>query len=277
MPELPEVETIKNTLKRFVLSKTIKEVFVYWPNIIKKPDDVKQFAHLLAGQTIRNIKRKGKFLLFYLDDHVLVSHLRMEGKYRFNNKKDPIEKHTHVIFQFTDDDELRYNDVRKFGTMHLFPMGKEYLENPLSKLAPDPFDERFTLNYFIKKLQKTNRVIKAVLLDQTVVSGLGNIYVDEVLFQARIHPKRKANTITEKEAKLIKKYAILTLENAVQLGGSTIRSYVNGEGEMGMFQQELYVYAQEDKPCKLCSSTIIKLKVAGRGTHICPRCQVEEK
>lgn len=277
MPELPEVETIKNTLNRLVRKKIIQDVLVYWPNIIKKPDDVKQFQHLLIGQMIHDVKRTGKFLLFYLDDYVLVSHLRMEGKYSLNKKKDPIVKHTHVIFKFTDDDELRYNDVRKFGTMHLFPKGKEHLENPLSKLAPDPFDERFTLDYFMNKLQTTERVIKAVLLDQTVVSGLGNIYVDEVLFQARIHPQKIANTISEKEAKLIKKYAISTLQNAVQRGGSTIRSYVNGEGEMGMFQQELFVYAQENKPCKQCSSTIVKLKVAGRGTHICPTCQMEEK
>lgn len=273
MPELPEVETIKNTLKRFVINKTIADVSVLWPNIIKRPDDAEQFKHILTGQTIHDIKRKGKFLLFQLDESVLISHLRMEGKYSVHPSEEPMKKHTHVVFGFTDGEELRYNDVRKFGTMHVFNKGDEFNHKPLNQLGPDPFDEEFTVDYFYKKLKKTERVIKAALLDQSIVTGLGNIYVDETLFRANVHPLKKASRLTKKEVKVIQEQAILTLRDAVAQGGTTIRSYVNGQGEMGMFQQELFVYGQENKPCKQCGRPIVKMKIGGRGTHVCISCQ----
>ncbi|GAB3806774.1 hypothetical protein GCM10028868_36150 [Virgibacillus kimchii] len=151
MPELPEVETIKETLKQLTLNKTMKEVIVHWPKIIKQPDDIEQFKLLLTNQTIQDITRKGKFLLFQLDDYVLISHLRMEGKYSVHDSNEPVKKHTHVIFKYTDGEELRYNDVRKFGTMHVYPKGQELLNKPLNTLGPDPFDEAFTLTYFTNK------------------------------------------------------------------------------------------------------------------------------
>ncbi|MBP2077362.1 DNA-formamidopyrimidine glycosylase [Oceanobacillus polygoni] len=273
MPELPEVETIKNTLKRFVLDKTIDSVDIHWSNIIKEPDDIEHFKTLLQGQTIRELSRKGKFLLFYLDDIVLVSHLRMEGKYSVHESSEPMKKHTHVIFRFTNGEELRYNDVRKFGTMHVHAKGKEFSNKPLNQLGPEPFDEAFTLDYFYKKLKKTDRYIKSALLDQTIVTGLGNIYVDETLFRAGIHPLKRSSKLTKKEVKAIREQAIKTLEEAVRAGGTTIRSYVNGQGDMGMFQQELYVYGQENKACKNCNKSITKMKIGGRGTHICTTCQ----
>lgn len=274
MPELPEVETIRRTLEYLVLEKEIKDVIVHWPKIIQHPDDIEYFKQLLTGETIRSLRRRGKFLLFYLDHYVLVSHLRMEGKYRVVPESEPIDKHTHVIFQFTDGTELRYNDVRKFGTMHVFPIGEELKVQPLIKLGPDPFDENYTLDYVKEKLKRTTRNIKATLLDQSIIAGLGNIYVDEVLFLSQIHPEKCANELTDEEIKTIWENVRLVIEKAVEKGGTTIRSYVNGEGEMGMFQQELYVYAQDKKPCKHCGTEIVKLRVAGRGTHICSKCQV---
>lgn len=273
MPELPEVETIRQTLKRFVLNKTIQDVHIYWPNIIKAPGEPEAFARKLSGQTIHDIGRKGKYLMFELDDDMLISHLRMEGKYSVHPKDEPMKKHTHVVFSFTDGEELRYNDVRKFGTMHLLPKGTERSGEPLKKLGPDPFDSEFTIDYFWNKLKKTDRFIKPVLLDQTIVAGLGNIYVDETLFKAGIHPLKRASKVTKKEAARIREKAIETLAEAVKQGGTTIRSYVNSQGDMGMFQQELYVYGQENEPCKTCGEPIIKTKVGGRGTHICPKCQ----
>ncbi|MFC4022568.1 DNA-formamidopyrimidine glycosylase [Oceanobacillus longus] len=273
MPELPEVETIKNTLKRFVLNKTIEKVDIYWPNIIKEPDDTEHFKVLLQGQTIRGLSRKGKFLMFYLDDHVLISHLRMEGKYSVHQSIEPVKKHTHVIFTFTDGEELRYNDVRKFGTMHVYAKGQEFTNKPLKQLGPDPFDDTFTFDYFYQKLKKTDRFIKAALLDQTIVTGLGNIYVDETLFKAGVHPLKRASKLTKQEVKAIQEQAIVTLEEAVKAGGTTIRSYVNSQGDMGMFQQELFVYGQDKKACKKCGTEITKMKVGGRGTHVCPTCQ----
>ncbi|WP_106496943.1 DNA-formamidopyrimidine glycosylase [Lentibacillus sp. Marseille-P4043] len=273
MPELPEVETVKNTLKRLVMGKTIEYVSVLWPNIVKQPDDVEQFKLILQGQTIHDITRKGKFLLFQLDDYVLVSHLRMEGKYSVHQKTEPLTKHTHVIFSFSDDTELHYNDVRKFGTMHVFLKGEEFDQKPLNQLGPDPFDERFTFDYFYNKLKKTDRVIKSVLLDQTIVAGLGNIYVDETLFKAGVHPLKKASKLSKKEVSTIQIASIATLKEAVAQGGTTIRSYVNGQGEMGMFQQELFVYGQENRACKKCGKPIVKMKIGGRGTHLCMSCQ----
>lgn len=273
MPELPEVETIRQTLKALVLNKTIKDVTIYWPRIIKHPDDIKEFSHLINGQTIVDIERKGKFLLFLLTDFVLVSHLRMEGKYGVFRKEDPLKNHTHVVFHFTDNTELRYNDVRKFGTMHLFKKGQELLGKPLSSLAPDPFEPTFNFEEFYKKVIKSERAIKNILLDQTVVAGLGNIYVDETLFRAGVHPLQKGKDLSKGEIQAIQKHAIDTLAEAVQQGGTTIRSYVNTQGQIGMFQQQLFAYGQENKPCKHCGAPIEKMKVSGRGTHFCPSCQ----
>lgn len=273
MPELPEVETIRKTLKRFVVGRTVEDVSIYWSNIIKYPDDIEHFKANIIGETIHDIHRKGKYLLFELDDYMLISHLRMEGKYNVFPVGDPYRKHTHVVFKLDNDEELRYEDVRKFGTMHLVKKGEELDSSPLKKLAPDPFEETFTLEYFHDKLKRTSRMIKAVLLDQTVVSGLGNIYVDETLFHARVHPEKRANELTKKEVELIHQYATHVLDAAVKQGGTTIRSYVSTDGNIGLFQQELYVYGQEDEPCKTCGELIQKMKVSGRGTHICVKCQ----
>lgn len=273
MPELPEVETIRKTLKKLVLHKQIENVTVYWPKIIKSPLEVEQFIDALRGETIMDVGRRGKFLIIYTGKYALVSHLRMEGKYRLYSKDEPIDKHTHVIFHFIDETELRYRDVRKFGTMHLFKKGEEFQKPPLIELGPEPFSEEFTKDYLGMKLGKTNRKIKPTLLDQKVFVGLGNIYVDEALFRARIHPERSANTLTEDEIAILHREIVATLSEAVKKGGSTIRSYVNSQGEMGMFQLELYAYGREGEACKICGTPLEKTKVGGRGTHYCPNCQ----
>ena len=250
MPELPEVETIRKTLKELVLNKKISDIDIYWGKIIKHPDDSEYFKQLVMGQTIRDVKRKGKFLIFELDNLMLVSHLRMEGKYFVNKTGTERDKHTHVIFNFTDGTLLNYNDVRKFGTMHVYPKENYLQVKPLNQLGPDPFEVNYNVEYLTEKLLKTTRFVKAALLDQTIIAGLGNIYVDEVLFRAKIHPEKRANTLTKKQIELIYKYSYDVLKEAVEQGGTTIRSYVNGEGEMGLFQQELFVYGQENKACK---------------------------
>lgn len=276
MPELPEVETVKRTLEQLVLGKKIKEVSVFWPKIIKKPEPVKQFQDALVGQTIRSISRRGKFLIFILDDYSMVSHLRMEGKYMLFQKEEPYDKHTHVIFSFIDGTELRYRDVRKFGTMHLFEKGQELKSLPLVNLGPEPLSTAFTVEYLAEKLAKTSRKIKPVLLDQSMVVGIGNIYVDESLFRAGIHPERSASSLIDLEIKKLHQAIVATLSEAVEKGGSTIRSYINSQGQMGMFQLELYVYGRKGEDCKICGTPLEKLVVGGRGTHICPSCQVLE-
>ncbi|WP_043934136.1 DNA-formamidopyrimidine glycosylase [Bacillus sp. EB01] len=273
MPELPEVETVRKTLEHLIIGKTIKNVSVFWPKMVKNPVDTEQFTDALMGQSFLEIGRRGKFLLLYTDDFTLVSHLRMEGKYSLDSAEEPVNKHTHVIFHFEDGFELRYRDVRKFGTMHLFLKGSEFEQAPLFGLGPEPFSVEFTPEYLAGKLARTNRKIKPALLDQTILVGLGNIYVDEALFRARIHPERLASSLTEEEIEVLYVQIVATLGEAVEKGGSTIRSYVNSQGQMGMFQQELLVYGRKDEECKACGNPLSKSVVGGRGTHFCPNCQ----
>lgn len=273
MPELPEVETVRRTLEELVIGKEIRNVSVFWPKIIKAPEQVEQFQDAIQGQTIHEIHRRGKFLIFQLDDYAMVSHLRMEGKYGVYSSVEPYDKHTHVIFSFTDGTELRYRDVRKFGTMHLFAKGEEMNQLPLAHLGPEPLSREFTIDGLTAKLRKTNRKIKIVLLDQTVVVGIGNIYVDESLFRAGIHPERIASSLSEEEIARLHREIIATLSEAVDKGGSTIRSYINSQGQIGMFQLDLFVYDRKGEACKRCNTTLEKFKVGGRGTHICPTCQ----
>ncbi|MEH7545079.1 MULTISPECIES: DNA-formamidopyrimidine glycosylase [Bacillaceae] len=273
MPELPEVETVRKTLKHLVLHKEIANITVYWPKIIKNPVEVEQFIDALKGETIVDIGRRGKFLIIYTDQFALVSHLRMEGKYGLYPKEEPFDKHTHVIFHFTDDTELRYRDVRKFGTMHLYKKGEEFVQPPLLELGPEPFSEEFTKKYLAEKLKKTNRRIKTALLDQKLFVGLGNIYVDEALFRSAVHPERIASTLNEEEISVLHDEIVATLREAVTKGGSTIRSYVNSQGQIGMFQLDLYAYGRKGEACKKCGTPLEKTTVGGRGTHYCPNCQ----
>ena len=241
--------------------------------MIKKPEEIEQFKDALKGQSIVDIQRRGKFLIFYTEIYALISHLRMEGRYALYQGEDPVEKHTHVIFHFTDGTELRYRDVRKFGTMHLFQKGEEFSVLPLSHLGPEPLGDQFDVSDFAKKLSKTTRNIKSTLLDQTVVVGLGNIYVDEALFKAQIHPERSAQSLSQEEIKVLYEKIIETLTEAVKMGGSTVRTYVNSQGDMGMFQLEHYVYGRKGEDCKVCDTLLVKSVVGGRGTVHCPTCQ----
>jgi formamidopyrimidine-DNA glycosylase len=184
-----------------------------------------------------------------------------------------VEKHTHVIFHFTDGSELRYRDVRQFGTMHLFASGEEFNQPPLMKLGLEPLDEQFTFEAFKGSIAKRTTKIKPLLLNQEYIVGLGNIYVDEALFMAGIHPERTANSLSTKELKALYEAIVVTLNSAVAAGGSSIKSYVNGQGEMGMFQQTLKIYGRDAEACVTCGQAIIKTVVGGRGTHICLKCQ----
>jgi formamidopyrimidine-DNA glycosylase len=273
MPELPEVETIRRTLAGLVIGKTIKRVEVRLPRIIQKPDDIALFAVLLEGQMFQAVERRGKFLRFVLDDYTLVSHLRMEGRYGVYGEIDPIELHTHVIFSFTDGTQLRYKDVRQFGTMHLFRKGDELIEPPLAKLGLEPLEASFTFEAFRTAIGKRSTPIKPLLLNQSYIVGIGNIYVDESLFLAGIHPERETNTLTRAEQLRLYEAILQTLKDAVEAGGSSIKSYVNGQGEIGLFQYSLRIYGRKGEPCVNCGTPVVKTVVGGRGTHFCPNCQ----
>lgn len=270
MPELPEVEVVRQVLRKKVINKRIINVDILYDRIVKTNKD--EFIKKIINQKINEIDRYGKYLLIRLDDYYLISHLRMEGKYYYRKRNDEIEKHTHVIFYFDDNTELRYNDVRKFGTMHLKKIDEVFNGEPLNKLGIEPFDERFTVDYLKEKLNN-KRVIKASLLDQSIVVGLGNIYVNEVLFLSKIHPERISHTLSDEEIKLVIDNTIEVLNKAINLGGTTIRSYASDDNITGRFQNELLVHMKEGEKCPECDETIQKIKVSGRGTYLCVNCQ----
>ncbi|MFC5702334.1 DNA-formamidopyrimidine glycosylase [Cohnella faecalis] len=273
MPELPEVETVRRTLNQLISGKTIRSVTVTLPRILQQPDDPAAFAAMLEGCTFQSVERRGKFLRLLLDGIVLISHLRMEGRFGVYPGDEPVEKHTHVIFHFTDGTELRYKDVRQFGTMHLFAPGEEFKRPPLNKLGIEPLDESFSLESFQRALGKRTTKIKPLLLNQEVIVGLGNIYVDEALHSAGVHPERTADSLKVAEKEKLFHSIVRTLSSAVEAGGSSIKSYVNGQGEMGMFQHSLLAYGRTGEPCGICGTPIRKSVVGGRGTHTCPKCQ----
>ncbi len=272
MPELPEVETVKRSLKLRLVGKKINKVKVYYNNIIEYPT-VTGFCHDLVGQQINDIDRYGKWLIFVLDDYYLLSHLRMEGKYFFKNTSEKLSQHEHVIFSLDDGTELRYMDVRKFGKMSLIKKEEIDKIGPFLKMGLEPWDSKLTLDYLKDKYQKKKLPIKTVLLDQSIIVGIGNIYADEILFLSHISPLKSVNTLEDDEIKKIIQNTRFVLEKAIKKGGTTIRSYTSVDGVHGLFQQELYVHCREGQKCKNCDSIIVKTKVGGRGTYYCPTCQ----
>ena len=272
MPELPEVETVKETLKHKLIGKKIIKVNIYHNNIIEYPD-INNFNNNIKGQTINNIKRYGKWLIFELDKYYLLSHLRMEGKYFFKRKEDERNKHEHVIFTLNDETELRYMDVRKFGKMHLILKEEIKTKGPLLDMGLEPWDKNLTSKYLENKLKNKKIPIKTTLLDQSIIVGIGNIYADEILFLSNINPLKASNLLTEDELNKIIKNTKEVLESAIAKGGTTIRSYTSVDGVHGLFQQELKVHNKANNPCQVCKNIIVKTKVGGRGTYYCPTCQ----
>ncbi len=268
MPELPEVETVKNSLKNYVLNRKILQVDVLYKGIINYPS-VKEFIEKITNQTILDVKRRGKYLVFVLEDYNLISHLKMEGKYFIKDKYE-ITKHDHVIFTLDNNKYLIYNDTRKFGKMYL--INKEYDNNsPLNILGLEPWDKELTISYLKDKLNR-NIAIKTLLLDQTIIVGIGNIYADEILFLSKINPLRKGYTLTNLELENIIKYTKEVLEKAISQGGTTIRTYSSVNGIHGLFQQELLVHGKTSN-CPNCQEQILKIRVGGRGTYYCNNCQ----
>lgn len=271
MPELPEVETVKNALKRLVLNKKINNVDIRYNNIIAYPSP-EEFKEKIKNQTINNITRRGKWLMFELNNYYLVSHLRMEGKYFLKNKNEELSKHDHVIFDLNDN-ELRYNDTRKFGKMYLINKDDVYAVEPLKDLGLEPWDENLNVEYLKNKYKNKKLPIKTLLLDQSIITGIGNIYADEILFLSKINPLLKPTDLTDKNLDDIIKYTKEILSKAIELGGTTIKSYESEEGVHGRFQNNLLVHNHKGDKCPNCNNLIIKITVNGRGTYYCPGCQ----
>ncbi len=271
MPEIAEVETVRNTLKNMILNKPIKSVNVIYPKMIES--NLEEFKKLLPSRKIIDIKRVGKWLIFDLDDYYLLSHLRMEGKFFVKGHAEEINKHEHVIITFTDGTDLRYHDTRKFGRMNLIK--KEDLDSTeaIKKQGIEPISDKLSAEYLYNKIHAKNLPLKTILLDQSIISGLGNIYADEVLFASHINPLKKGKDITLSDCENIKDSAKKIITEAIKYGGTTIKSYTSSLGVTGRFQQFLMVHKKEGEHCQICNTPIVKIKVGGRSTYYCPNCQ----
>lgn len=271
MPEIAEVETVRNTLKKMILHKKIKDINIIYPKIIESNLD--DFKKILIGREFIDIKRRGKWLLFELNDYYLLSHLRMEGKFFVKNSNEEIVKHEHIIFTFDDNTDLRYHDTRKFGRMNL--VKKDELENveAIKKQGVEPLSKDLTKEYLYNQFKDKSVPMKTLLLDQTIISGLGNIYANEVLFASKINPLKKGCELTINDCANIVKACNEIITEAINMGGTTIKSYTSSLGVTGRFQNELKVHKKEGEPCSVCKTPIAKIKVGGRSTYFCPKCQ----
>lgn len=266
MPELPEVETVRRTLKNFIIGKEINQILVQYDKIID--GDTKIFVNSLIGQKILDIDRVGKYLIFILDKDAFISHLRMEGKYNIVETDSPLNKHEHIIFYFSNGMELRYHDTRKFGRLELVNKENYHHELPLSKLGPEPWQAEVQQIY--AKIHKSSLPIKTLLLDQTVMTGIGNIYANEICFQMKINPKTPGKRISRKRISELITVSQEILSNAIDQGGTTIHSF-DANGITGLFQVQLQVHTK--KICPICNGEVTKEMVHGRGTYYCKSCQ----
>ncbi len=287
MPELPEVETVRIGLSTLLPKRQIANVVHDWPKgFPNSPADVQQF---LVGARVQAVRRRAKVLIIDLGTkYSLVIHLKMTGQLVFRSDDARFgaghpsgslvgelpDKSTRVTFTFQDGSKLFFNDQRKFGWVRLLPTVEVEQLDFFKKVGPEPLADDFTAKDFIARLlRRKNSGIKAVLLDQTVVAGIGNIYADESLWAAKIHPETKVQDCTRNVLVQLYKELRKILKLAIQKGGSTDRNYVNHEGERGSYLSFASVFRREGQPCPRCGSTIMKTRVAGRGTHTCPHCQ----
>jgi formamidopyrimidine-DNA glycosylase len=264
MPELPEVETIVRELKPLAGNKTIDNISVPWARTVGgKPE---QFAESLTGNKLADITRRGKYICIHLENSLcLTIHLRMTGKLLFEpDEKD--RKYIRVVFRFTDGSALYFVDVRKFGRMKIW----EHSETLLPHLGPEPLDEKTVFR--VLSNQTSRRAIKTLLLDQSVLAGVGNIYADEALFMAKIHPLTPANKVPKKHLKKLSKYLPEILKTAIENNGTTISDYRKTDRSEGGNQLVLKVYGREGEPCITCGTPIARIRINNRSAHFCPSC-----
>lgn len=277
MPELPEVETIRRSLEPCLKGQMITGLQIRHPDVLLPAPEA--FTAILPGLRIMALQRRGKYLILELsEDWCLVFHLRMTGKLLWTtDPRSPVLPHTHLIFQFDSQAQLRFNDVRRFGRCWLVRLEELERISGLAALGPEPIRSDFTAAVLKERLShKKNSKIKCALLNQTVVSGLGNIYVDEALFAAGIHPLRTAGSLSPEEVQALADAARHVLQQSIRRGGTSLRDYVDGFDRQGENQYHLQVFQREGAPCPVCGTPIRRIKIAGRSSFFCPRCQKAE-
>jgi formamidopyrimidine-DNA glycosylase len=272
MPELPEVETIVRHLREGangtpgLPGKVILSVRLSWPRHIAQPR-AKTFQRRVTGQTVLDVSRRGKYLVFPLSQDTMLIHLKMSGDLVMKPSDAPPERYDHTVFELSDGWELRFSDARKFGK--IFLMDDPALK--LESLGPEPLSDQFTAAVLGERLRSHRRALKPLLLDQTFVAGLGNIYADEALHLARLHPLRRSNGLSDKEVKALWKSIRKALRSGLKHNGASIDWVYRG----GDFQNHFRVYQRAGEPCPACGTTLVRIVVAQRGTHFCPDCQPE--
>jgi formamidopyrimidine-DNA glycosylase len=273
MPELPEVETIKNDLRALVLGRRITGVSLRDPALVRRPE-ADAFAARLGGQTLVGAERRGKYLLIGLSaGYCLVVQLAITGQLTLSQPREPVKKDTRLILDLDDGSQLRLWDQNGYAKVQLLPAGEVAETLKLDDLGPDPTSSDFTLSDFLARLRGRRGRIKPLLLDQSFLAGLGNIYADEALFLARIHPARRANTLSEEEAARLFASIREVLLGGIAKRGTTIATYRDVLGRKGAYQNELRVFRRAGKPCPRCGTPIVVTRIGGRDTHYCPRCQ----
>jgi formamidopyrimidine-DNA glycosylase len=271
VPELPEVETVVRDVRPLLVGRRLTAI-ESGRKALRKPWK-KSWNKTLLNQTITAVERRGKWIVCHLDgERRLVFHLGMSGQLKVQDADAERESHTHLVFDLDDGRQLRFRDYRRFGSVTLYEMSAE-LEKFFAhaKLGPEPFT--LDADYWRQQLAKTSRSLKAVLLDQRVVAGVGNIYADEMLFQAKLHPRILGRALDVAEANRLRRAIATVLTRAIERRGSSIRNYVGGEGLQGEYQREFRVYGRKGAPCPRCRTPIERIRLAGRATHFCPRCQ----
>ncbi len=288
MPELPEVEVVKRSLESKILNSIIKKVQIKDHKLRYKVE--KEIGNKLAGKKIKSIKRRSKFLIFEIDkSYLMLVHLGMTGKFFFidqnkekfktsfyyllNYEKD--QKHNRVIFFLNNNQKLIYNDVRKFGFIKLYELNQITSISHLNNLGPEPFEKKWNFKYFKDYIANRKRNIKNILMDQKFVSGLGNIYVNEILFLSGVRPSRVVKKLKNIEIERIIKYSKIVLKGSIKLGGSTIKDFSSENGKKGVYQQYFKIYGRKDKKCSNidCNNSVIKTAISNRATFFCKRCQ----
>ncbi len=264
MPELPEVETIARKLKPELVGRTIKSADLLWSRTLAAPSP-KKFREQIKGQRIKEVTRRAKYFILRLSDFDLLIHLRMSGDLFTKNSTTEPEKHDRLVIKLSGNKSLIFNDTRKFGRVWLTADPQEVL----GKLGPEPFGREFTPQWLHTALQRKHRQLKPLLLDQTFLAGLGNIYTDEALHIAKLHPLGMSDSVTEKQARALHEAIRNVLKEGIKRNGASIDWVYRG----GEFQNYFRVYDREGEPCPVCGTPIQRLVVGQRGTHICPKCQ----
>jgi formamidopyrimidine-DNA glycosylase len=273
MPELPEVETIVADLRPHLVGRTIVRVELSFPTIVRHPEP-ELFVDGIAGMRIDSVGRRGKYILIGLGNQlVLVVHLGMTGQLRIVDEAAPLEKHTHAVLFLDDGRQLRYRDPRRFGRLLLGTEDELLTSKKMPRLGPEPIDPAFAADELYRRLRKRRAPVKAVLLDQKAIAGVGNIYADESLHRAGVRPTRRANTVTKRSAHRLHESLRDSLQTAIVNRGSSVDTYRDAWGEMGSQQEVLAVYGRAGEPCMNCGRPLSSVRIAGRTTVFCRRCQ----